>query len=265
MKTLTGLQERFQQHVTSGDKAVIEEITGPDDAYRQARLGIYYSAYRLRLTAALAVDYPALKAFLGDSGFDDMAAAYIDTCPSTVRNLRWFGDAMASFLRNDTKYSQQSVLAELAEFEWAQGLAFDAADAPQTSFEQIASVAPPDWPELRFIAHPSLQLVASHWNVIAIWHAHRDQQEMPSPSRREQADTIAVWRKDYKTYFRTLDRDEAWLWRTFADGTGFGEACANFTAMTGKEDADAAQRAAGLLRNWVDEGWIQNYLINPDD
>jgi len=264
MKSLNALQARFQQHVIHGDNAVIGDIAGPDDQYRQTRLRIYYSAYRLRLIAALAVDYPALKTLVGESGFEALATAYIDACPSTCRNLRWFGDAMPGFLRHDPRFSQKPVLAELAEFEWAQGLAFDADDASQPGFEQLASVTPTDWPGLRFIPHPSLQLVASEWNVIAIWHAHRDQQAVPLPARREQTDTIAVWRRDYKTYFRTLDRDEAWLWRALAGGIDFGEACSEFAAAMGTDDAGAAQRAAGLLRCWVDEGWIQDYLTGTD-
>jgi hypothetical protein len=265
MKALTGLQSRFQRYLIDGDPAVVSDIAGPDDGYRHTRLRIYYSAYRLRLIAALAVDYPALKAFVGESAFENLAAAYIDARPSTYRNLRWFGGALSAFLANDPAFSPQPVLAELAEFEWAQGLAFDADDAPQSSFEKIATVPPAEWPGLRFIAHPSLHLIESRWNVIAIWHAHRDQHEMPEPFESEQTSTIAVWRRDFKTYFRTLDRDETWLWHTFAGGAGFGDACADFAAETGAADADAAQRAAGLLRGWVDEGWIQDYVVSAED
>ncbi len=265
MKALAGLQARFQQHLIDGDPGVIGDIAGADDEYRQARLRIYYNAYRLRLIAALGVDYPALKSFVGEPAFDKLAAAYIEAHPSTYRNLRWFGAALASFLRSDPTFSTQPVLAELAEFEWAQGLAFDADDARQTSFEQIASVPPMHWPGLRFIAHPSLRLVESHWNVIAIWHAHRDHQRVPAPTRRKLAESIAVWRRDFKTYFRTLDRDEAWLWRAFAEGMEFGAACTDFAATTGMAEARAAQRTAGLLRGWVDEGWIQDYVVGAED
>lgn len=265
MKALAGLQSRFQQHLMDADPAVVGDIAGPDDVYRQTRLRIYYRAYRLRLIAALAVDYPALKALVGASAFEKLAAAYIDARPSTYRNLRWFGGALAGFLANNPTFSARPVLAELAEFEWAQGLAFDADDAAQTSFETIASVPPADWPGLRFIAHPSLQLVRSQWNVIAIWHAHRDRQEIPQPSRHQQTETIAVWRRDFKTYFRTLDRDETWLWRAIAGGAGFGQACADFAAEAGVADADAAGRAAGLLRGWVDEGWIRDYVAGAEN
>lgn len=265
MKTLSELQARFQQHLIDGDPGLIADIAGPDDAYRQTRLRIYYSAYRLRLIGALAVDYPALKALVGESVFEALAIAYIDAHPSTYRNLRWFGKTLPWFLRTEPAFSRQAVLAELAEFEWAQGLAFDAEDAAQTGFENVASVPAEDWPRLRFIAHPSLHLVESHWNVIAIWHAHRDQQKLPAPTRHRQASTIAIWRKDFRTYFRTLDDDETWLWRALAAGAGFGAACAQFAAETGTADADAALRAASLLRGWIDEGWIRGYVVSAGD
>ena len=110
-----------------------------------------------------------------------------------------------------------------------------------------------------------MQLAASEWNGIAIRRAHRDQRAALLPARREQTDTITVWRRDYNTYFRTLDRDDAWLWRALAGGISFGEACSEFAAAMGTDDAGAAQRAAGLLRGWVDEGWIQDYLTRTDD
>ena len=265
MTPLAELQNRFQRHIVHDDDAVTSDITGPDDAYRLERLLIYYRAYRLRLIAALAVDYPALKAFVGEQRFEQVATAYLEARPSMVRNLRWFGDSMSGFLRNDPRFSGEAILAELAEFEWAQGLAFDAPDAAQLGFDELTSVPAEHWPYLRFVAHPSLQLVASQWNVVAIWHAHRDDESLPPATRHEQGGTIAVWRKDYKTYFRSLDRDEAWLWRTLAAGTAFSEACSRLATKMGMDEAEAAQRAAQLLRGWVEERWIQGFDMITDD
>jgi hypothetical protein len=174
-----------------------------------------------------------------------------------TRNLRWFGEGMAEFLRNDARFSAEPVLAELAGFEWAQGLAFDAADATQLDFDALASVPPEDWPHLRFVGHTSLQLIQTQWNVVAIWHAQRENRALPPATRLEQPATIGVWRKDDQTYFRSLDRDEAWLWRSLAGGTTFGDACSRLALRMDSDDAGAAQSAASLLRTWVNEGWIQ--------
>lgn len=265
MTSLDGLQNHFQHYILEEDPTFLREIAGADDAYRKTRLGIYYSAYRLRLVAVLGVDFEILSAFVGESRFRELALAYVEARPSSFRNLRWYGDAMPEFLRDDARFSAEPVLSELAAFEWAHGLAFDATDAPQLSFEDLASVPPDDWADIRFIQHPSLHLVTPNWNVIAIWHAHKDGATLPAAVSSEQANVIAVWRKDYQSYFRTLEHDESLLWQVLANGTGFGDACEELVAATNLSEEEAPQRAAQLLRTWVEEGWIQSYEIPQTD
>lgn len=257
VKSLAELQERFQNYIVQGAEEASTDVSGPHSAYRQQRLAIYYRAYRLRLLAALAVDYPVLNAFVSQSRFEALASAYVDAHPSMSRNLRWFGHAMAEFLRSDPRYRSEPVLGELAEFEWAQGLAFDATDAAQVDFETLASLPPADWPHLRFVPHPSLHLVESQWNVVEIWHAHRNNAALPTATRLQQRTTIAIWRNAYKTYFRSLEPDEAWLWRVIADNNSFSAACSRLGERLG-DDTGAASRAAGLLRCWINDGWVQS-------
>ena len=259
--SLEGLQHHFQTYIVDADPAFFAEITGVDDAYRQTRLDIYHSAYRLRLVAALDVHYPTLKAFIGESRFGELSLAYVESHSSPFRNLRWYGDAMAGFLRSDVRFNSEPVLPELAEFEWAHGLAFDAPNAEQVRFADLASVPPDDWTDIRFVQHPSLHLINPHWNVVTIWHANRDGESLPAAKKGEQASVIAVWRRDYQSYFRTLESDESLLWQVIANGTGFGEACAELAAATSVSEEEAPMRAAQLLRSWIDDGWIQAFEI----
>ncbi len=261
MTSLDGLQSHFQHYILEEDPTFLREIAGADDAYRQTRLGVYYTAYRLRLVAALAVDYEILQALVGETRFGEIGLAYVQVRPSKFRNLRWYGAAMADFLREDARFKDEPLLSQLAEFEWAHGLAFDAPDAPHLSFDELAAVPPEDWGDIQFIPHPSMQMVTPNWNVVDIWHAHKDGSEVPEAISSEQPNVIAVWRKDYKSYFRTLESDESLLWQTLANGTGFGVACAELAASSDLNEEEAPLRAAQLLRGWIDEGWIQAYKI----
>ena len=74
MRELAELQDRFQRYIVHADEAASADIGGPDPSYRQARMAIYYQAYRLRLRATLAVDYPVLNAFLAQRRFRSFAA-----------------------------------------------------------------------------------------------------------------------------------------------------------------------------------------------
>lgn len=246
------LESSFQQHVLEGEGAILAEIAGPDDRFREARMAIYRDAYRLRLVEVLESDYPALKAYLGEA-FEGIAREYLAAHPSTFRNVRWFGGQLAAFLRAHPRHCANPVLADLAEFEWTLGLAFDAADAPAVTFDEIAAVAPEHWPGLRFAAHPSLHTSRLHTAAVGLWKAALSEPALP----RDEGGAVAewaIWRKNLAPHFRSMPADEAQALAAMRAGLSFADICAGLCDSVAPEQA--ATRAAQLLRAWVDEGWI---------
>ncbi|HEX4984453.1 MAG TPA: DNA-binding domain-containing protein [Burkholderiales bacterium] len=260
MSRLALTEARFQANVLAGEPAIGDEIEGPDAAFRDRRLGIYRNAYRLRLAEVLGNDYGILRAYLGEEAFGRLANEYLAVHPSTFRNVRWFGGALAPFLTSAPRYAAHPELAELARFEWAMGEAFDAPDEAAATFEQVAAVPPPAWGGLRFAAHPSLRLLEMRTNAVAIWKALGDEGGQP-PQAERLAQPLAwgIWRREYSPFFRSLAADEAWAAAAMAAGTSFGELCAGLCGWVRQEDAPA--RAAGLLRGWISEGWIAGLSV----
>ncbi len=127
-KQLAAIEAHFQDNVLTGDPAIDNQIEGDTAEFRNTRLGIYRRAYRLRLIEVLGTDYEVLRAYLGDELFDKLAGDYIAAHPSTFRNVRWFGGKLAEFLRSTPRYAGHPELADLAQFEWSLGQAFDAPD-----------------------------------------------------------------------------------------------------------------------------------------
>jgi hypothetical protein len=254
MSALSGTQAGFQAYVLAGDGAIVAEIAGVDDAFRRARLGIYYNAYRLRLAEALATDYEILKTYAGDGIFDAIVRDYIDAHPSVFRNLRWFGGHLADFLRDEPRYAGQPILGDLARFEWTLGLAFDAADAAALRFEDVAAVPPEAWAGLRLTPHPALHVVDLRTNAVAVWSGLKNANHGIAPESLPEPLRWAIWRKQLSPYFRSLDADEAWALDALRNRLSFGEICAGLCQWLPEEQA--APRAAALLRGWVDEGWI---------
>src|SRR5579871_673370 len=111
------LQNRFdmQGQVVSNARAGAEE-----------RVRVYVEGYRLRLLEVLGDNYTGLHSLLGDEQFDEMGRAYIDAHPSTHPSVRWFSRHLEIFLKDTSPYDEHPYLAEMAAFEWAQGLVFDA-------------------------------------------------------------------------------------------------------------------------------------------
>ena len=254
MTPLTVTQAHFQAYVLARNGAIVPEVVGDDDAFRRARLDIYYDAYRLRLAEALATDYEILKAYIGDELFDAIVGDYIQTYPSVFRNVRWFGGRMAEFLRETPPYARQPILADLARFEWTLGLAFDAADTAALRFEDVAAVPPVAWTGLRLTPHPALHIVELRTNAVAVWNELKNADRGIAPETLPEPLRWIIWRKQLSPYFRSLEADEAWALDAMMKHLSFGEICAGLCQWLAEDRA--APRAAALLRGWVDEGWI---------
>jgi len=254
MSPLNVTQSRFQAYVLARDGAIVREVAGADNAFRRARLDIYYDAYRLRLAEALATDYEILKAYIGDEIFDAIVREYIDKHPSVFRNVRWFGGRLADFLRDASAYAEQPILTDLARFEWTLGLAFDAADTAALRFEDVAAVPAEAWSGLRLKPHPALHVVELRTNAVAVWNELKNADRGIAPEILPEPLRWVVWRKEFSPYFRSLQGDEAWALDAMMKHLSFGEICAGLCQWLAEDQA--APRAAALLRGWVDEGWI---------
>ena len=252
-------ESRFQDNVLTGDTAIDSQVDGETAEFRNMRLGIYRNAYRLRLIEVLGTDYGVLRTYLGDALFDALAADYIAAHPSTFRNVRWFGGKLAEFLRLTPRYAEHPELAELAQFEWSLGQAFDSPDADAVRFEEVAAVPPEAWAVLRFKPHPALRLLELGTNAVAIWKGIDNRGSSCEPAIVPAPVTWAVWRKRHSPFFRSLDADEAWALKAMISRVSFGEICAGLCAWVAEEQA--AARAAGMLRDWVEGGWIAQFLI----
>ncbi len=257
MRQLHELQARFQAYLETGDDAIEEDILGSADAHAEHRLAVYYNAYRIRLIDCLAVDYPALCKLVGRDAFEDLALAYLLRYPSTQPSVRWFGRHLSAYLRDEYRGEDRELLAEMAAWEWAQAMVFDAADSATTvGVDDLAAVAPVRWPALRFEFNPALRWVDLHWNVPPIEQALALDDAAPERERQAFARRWLLWRQNLKTHWRSLDVHEAWAIEQARAGLNFGELCEGILEWVDASQAPLA--GAGLLRQWVSDGLLRS-------
>ena len=255
MTDLRQLQLRFQDYLIGASDEIENDIVSTEGALAEHRLGAYYNAYRIRLIDCLAVDYQALEKYLGRDAFEQLALDYLARYPSTDPSVRWFGRHLAQYLRDDYRGEEQEFLFELASYEWAQTTVFDAADSPRlATAEEVAAILPEDWPGLRFEFQPALRWLDLHWNVAQIESACDKGEAVPEPRRQEYPLRWLLWRRELKTYWRSLDVDEAWAIEQAAAGENFGSICEGLLEWIDSEQV--ALRAAGFLRQWVTDGLL---------
>jgi hypothetical protein len=250
MSNLAQLQNDFQAYLLDSNKgtAFTKKIVNDKKVGVKKRLGIYADAYRLRIVEALSNAYPILKALLGDDLFEKVALGYVEQYPSTYRNMRWVGDQMASHLQ--LTLPQYPIAAEMAQFEWALSLAFDAEDAPVLSLQDLAVIPPENWGDLRFKFHPAVQLLSPKYNVLLVWRALNVDEAPPKVTQINES--YVVWRKELSSHYRSLEHAEYAAIQQMMAGASFADLCENLQENA-SEDA-ATMQAAQYLAAWLNEG-----------
>ncbi len=260
---LDRLQREMTRHILreAGTELLLAQMRQPGSG--QERLEIHHQGYLERLSRLLRQAYPALEALIGAQDFVALSYAYACAHPSRAPNPRWFGGHLAEFLVVNGGWDEHPAVAEMARFEWALGLAADAADAPvlpAAAFDQ----APPGGTRLR--PHPSLHLLALAYDVAGFWQAWQtglpmqaaSPEPLPLPARN-----WAVWRDATAVRFRQLAPDESEAIWALRGGADFAGLCAVLARHAGRDEAVRAQaRALGLLRHWGAAGWLSTMNID---
>lgn len=259
-RPLSELQRLFHGHVRSGgaEAAVTmrQAVIGDARGSAGVRLGVYVDAYRLRLTEALAADYPALRAVLGTPAFERLSAAYIAAHPSTTPSIRWFGRHLPGYLRTEDRYAERPALADLALFEWQQGETFDAPDARSLSIADVAAIAPLSWPAMRLIFQPSVRRLDLHSNAPALVAA-RAEPGATRPALRHSGRRTPwlMWRDAaLDIRWRSIGAEEAAAFDAASEHRSFAELCELLCQFI--TDEQAPMHAASLLKRWVGDGLV---------
>jgi hypothetical protein len=251
---LRSLQQEFVAYLLHRDEYVVQRIEGTHRVDNRTRLGIYADAYRLRLLEALRVDFTALHTLAGDSDFERIGRAYIETHPSEHFSIRYFGHQMSAFLASDARFCDTPVFAEMAAFEWALGLSFDAADSACVTVEAVGAIPGEAWPDMQLRLHPSVQRLDLRWNVPGLWKAIQEEQPPQQPVAADYPQSWVIWRHGLKSYFRSAPVDESWALDALGEGQCFAMLCAGLCEWV--DEDHVAAHAAQLIRRWVTDGLI---------
>lgn len=254
MADLQTLQSEFQQYIEGGNDGFVEHIVNTDTALAEHRLAAYYNAYRARLIEAIAFDFPATQAFLGEDKFEYLVIAYIKTYPSHYPSVRWVGKNLVSYIKQQETFANQAFLAELALFEWHQSLVFDGSDQPCLFQLEEMIFAPEQWPQLHFKFIPNLQKIELYFNACQYWQAVEDNSELPTINKNEFPTQWLIWRKKLDPHWRSLDVHEAWALQQAQAGSNFGDICEGLIEWVDAEHV--AMVAAGFLKQWINDQLI---------
>lgn len=245
------LQAEFKQYLFTGEnKARLAQwMADSRNIGPLLRLEVYRNAYYSRLQEALAHDFPAVFAVVGEAAFGQLMAGYLREHPSTSPSLRDLGRSLPAWLC----CQNEPVLADLADLEWAVLKAFDAADAPLLSAETLEGIPLEHWQWLRFSLHPSVTLLPVEGNAREVWKALRQGRPLPS-LQAGTPESLVIWRSARGPAVQSIDSAHYVLLDSLAKGQTFGEGCARLAEFEAHRNipALAAQGLAlALARGWI--------------
>ncbi len=257
MTDLRDIQQAFQRYLTDDDEAISDFVVSSDSVKAEHRLATYFNAYRIRLVNSLAINYPLVKAMLGEAHFEGLAIDYLQRHPSKNASVRWFGDQFSGFLAAKSGLENFELLSELAVFEWSRLSVFDEQHADNLiSLQDMAQLPAEEWPDLRFTFKPAIRIVEFNYDIPRLVAAIEANQPQPELLKQPHARQWLVWRQQLDMHWRSLAADESWALQKAMQGKEFSAICDGLTEW--HETGQIALRAAALVKQWIHDQLITN-------
>jgi hypothetical protein len=248
------------------------------------RLEIYNQQYWWRLLGNFAEDFRGLRAVLGDAQFDTLAVAYLKHCGSTSWTLRNLGSRLERFVREcpELTVPHTSLAIDMVCAEWARTIAFDEAEKPPLSPEEIRDI-PPQF--LRLGLQPYLVLLELRHPVDKLLGKLKRQGEIETASLSNAVSSvrprrccrlaarprtkpiyIAVHRQNFSVYYKRLEAEAYHLLYALRAGASLERACV--VACDGSIESPEliACKMQSWFAEWMSFGWLTKPArVEPDE
>jgi len=252
--------------------AVAESFIAPNSRLSAfERLEIYNRQYWFRVLGALADDFCALRAVVGQRRFEAISVAYLTDHPSRSFTLRNLGSHLPDWLaaHPDKAGRRYRLALNVARVEWAFVEAFDSAERAPLTISQIETLDG----NSRLALQPHLQLIALEFPVDdLVLELHRQQKRQTSeagveregeiekpvklPRFRPRATWLAAHRVELSVYYRRLEREEFRMLVSIGQGQPLAQAIDTGFAGSRIEARHQTQKVREWFATWAELGWI---------
>ncbi|HEY2546942.1 MAG TPA: DNA-binding domain-containing protein [Candidatus Acidoferrum sp.] len=237
------------------------------------RLEIYNRQYWFRVLAAMAEDFPGLRAILGERRFDDMCCAYLTECPSRSFTLRNLGARLEVWLRRNPSWLRgKKVLAfDMVRLEWADIEAFDGKAELVLRVEDLHGVSAS---KLRLRVQPHVQLLELRYTVDdlvlevkkedhgadfasnAVTERRRLMNVRAMAALQPKEIFLVVHRLDFSVYFRRIEREAYTLLTTLRAGESIERAISLAFRGSSLPALNRGKYVRHCFQTWAALGWF---------
>lgn len=249
---VSGVAEGLAAERELGATGLDALVLGDDRLSAEARVDIYANMYFYRILDALKEDFPATLAVLGDDNFHNLVTGYLLEHPPTQPSISECGRHLADYLRRHPMRERAPFIADLARLEGASAEVFQGPDALTLEPDALRSIAPADWPALKFKLNPSAQILALDWQVSELLRAVEEHREWKAAEQG--AVKVLVWRSNARVFYRDLEKVEADALEALSRGATFSEICDLVAADASIEDPVATINR--MLARWLSDSLL---------
>ena len=217
MPRLCELQQAFAKAIVEGKSHTVAEAMAEDGRALRS-VALYRRLIRNNFVQVLTITYPVLHRLVGPRYFDVLARGYLKRYPSISGDLFPYGRYLPAFL---SELQLSPLLIELARLEWVCHEAYQAADAPPLTSDQLDAIASTDPSQVTFQFHAAARLLSFPFPVHRVWLALQPEApadevvEQPLP---EQETGVVVTRGDGKVQVTPLARTDYLLLEAMSRG-----------------------------------------------
>ena len=248
MLSLREMQIALCAAIRSGDAGRMAGFVVDDGIPPERRIQIYRNNHRCGALAAMQASYPVVERLGGAEWFEQSAARFQNSHPSTSGDLQNLGLGYPEYLRGELENTEYRYFADVAALEWAYQLVLTAAERDPVDIRVLQRYAPHDYEGLSFVPRPALRLVESAFPIYAIWHANQPDTPSEAAIRLDAgASRVLVIRRRDHVELRELADGSFELLREFQRGTPLGEAAAAAESAAGAAPFDLTRSLRELL------------------
>ncbi len=252
-----------REGMRTSTRAAAEKFLKPNDRLTSfERLEIYTKSYWFRIIDCLAEDFPGVRAIMGAKRFRRMSEAYLAECPSRSFTLRNLGSRLAEWLKANPKWlgAESQLVQDMIALEWAHIEAFDAAELPPITPEELAQAGS----EIQLQLQPYIRLLKLHYPVDDLAIAVKEKKRttrmvaamLNSPCPKAPGVFLALHRMDYSVHYRRLEPQAFRLLSLLCEGHNLMDAIEAAFADGDWTEDEQAQKVESWFRLWQSLGWF---------
>jgi hypothetical protein len=237
-------QSDFARAVRSPDWAVPHGVTSHNSDTPQERFAVYRNNVMVGLVSALEARFPATRKIVGEDFFKGAAKLFASTQPPRSPLMMFYGDVFPAFLADFEPARDVPYLADVARLEAARTRAYHAADATPLMPAALLGSLADALAGMRFILHPSVEIVASDYPVVTIWAMNTGEIDL-APITDWRGEDALVARPGFDVEVRRLPPGGKTFLQNLAAKSPLGEAAA--ATLAGNPSFDLAANLAALF------------------